>query len=68
MLAQPQRPVPVDENTALMAALRDDIAASTHPDERVWFTAEVICELLDEVIRLRVERTGHAVCRPVVAE
>ena len=48
------RPLP-DDDTELLAAVRDDIARNTHPDDPVPFTSDLICALLDEVIWLRVQ-------------
>lgn len=42
-----------NEDTALLVALRDDIAATTQPDDPISFTSELICALLDEVVALR---------------
>lgn len=46
---------PPDRDSARLAALRDDIAATTHPDEPITFTSDLICALLDEVICLRAQ-------------
>lgn len=52
----------LDDDTAALAVLRDDIAHSTHPDEPVAFTSDLICALLDEVIRLRIACAARPVC------
>lgn len=59
---------PSDEDTTLLAALRDDIAARTHPDEPVTFTSDLICALLDEIVRLRHELAIHAACDSTASE
>jgi hypothetical protein len=41
------------EDTALLVALRDDIAATTQPEDPISFTSDLICALLDEVVALR---------------
>lgn len=41
------------EGTALLAALRDDIAATTQPEDPISFTSDLICALLDEIVALR---------------
>lgn len=59
---------PSDEDTALLVALRDDIAARTHPDEPVAFTSDLICALLDEIVRLRHELATHATCNSTASK
>lgn len=44
---------PPTEDLRILAALRDDIAANTHPDEPVPLSSALVCELIDEIIWLR---------------
>lgn len=55
----PDDTAPTTGASHLLALLRDDIAATTHPDDPVPLSSRLVCDLITEIIRLRAIATTH---------